>query len=175
MRRSIHARLGLILVCGCNGGGGKIRCDGTCTEDDGGCLPVGLWFEISNMYQGAMRVLDTYGGAPPNRAFLDDPISSGGNWNFTPVGKYQRLFQYLTPNRSLKARPDAAGLFMGDTGNVDAQLWSIGALGGGWFRFTNKLLGRGRSMDTAPDNKDIPYLAPTGNRSGQFWKFKKID
>jgi hypothetical protein len=161
------------LVCGCTGTG-KIRCDGSCSEADDSCTITGQWYEISNMFQGEARVLDTYGGASPNVAFIGAPCCSGGAWNITAAGeKYYRLSNQYMPTRSLESKPDGSGLFLGTTGDLPAQLWSIRAVGQGYFRITNKLVGPGRSMDTPGDKKDVVYLGKTGNYSGQYWKFKK--
>jgi hypothetical protein len=163
------------LVCGCNAAG-KIRCDGTCSEPDDGCIPSGQWFQFSNMFLGEGRVLDTWGGPPPNGAFMNVPCCSGSAWSIAPAGgtHYRLTNQFLGPERSLEVQPDGARLFMGNTSDASAQLWSIRSVGNGYFRITSKLLGPGRSLDTANDQKNDPHVPVTGNYSGQFWRITKI-
>ena len=40
-----------------------------------------------------------------------------------------------------------------------------------WYRLTNASLGESYSLDTANDGINDPMMAPTGNYSGQFWRF----
>jgi hypothetical protein len=163
------------LACGCNGGG-KVRCDGTCSEADDTCTPTGQWYALSNTFLGDKKVLDTYGGARPNQVFMNTPCCAGSNWKLVAAGGgYYRLTnQYLGESRALETQPDGTKLFMGDTGDNLAQLWSIRAAGKGLFRITSKLLGAGRSLDTPNDMKNVPYLGKTGNDSGQLWKLTKL-
>jgi hypothetical protein len=163
------------LGCGCNGGG-KIACDGTCSEPDSTCTPTGQWYRLSNTFLGDQKVLDTFGGAPPNQAFINAPCCSGSMWKIVAVagGFYRLTNSFLGDTRSLEAQPDGARLFLGDTGDKPAQLWSIRAAGKGIFRITNQALGPSRSLDVTNDAKNDPTLGKTGNYTGQLWKLTKV-
>src|ERR1700720_2539011 len=40
-----------------------------------------------------------------------------------------------------------------------------------YYRLTNSYLGEAYSLDTAPDAPNAPFMAKSGDYSGQHWKF----
>lgn len=42
---------------------------------------------------------------------------------------------------------------------------------GYYYRLTNSYLGEASSLDTAPDAPNAPFMAKSGDYSGQYWKF----
>ena len=40
-----------------------------------------------------------------------------------------------------------------------------------YYRLTNSYLGEAYSLDTAPNDPNLPMMTKSGNSSGQYWKF----
>jgi hypothetical protein len=165
------------LGAGCGNCGGTVLCSGMCSKADTTCAPTGSWYNLTNALLAGSLVLDTWGGGPPNEAFMNTNCCSGSAWEITPVaaGIYRLTNRFLGETRSLEAYPDGHKLFMGDTGDNAAQYWVITALGGGNFRLTNSALGSGYSLDTKTDGTNDPFMNATSASSGQYWTITLIN
>jgi len=63
---------------------------------------------------------------------------------------------------------------MADLVNRTGQLWKLTQVNG-WYRITSWWQGEARSIDILNDGKNNhPWLATSGNFSGQFWKLTKL-
>jgi hypothetical protein len=162
------------LRCGCSSLG-TITCAGTCSVDDGSCVPVGEFYLLSNAFLGDGRVLDTYGGAAPNNAYMNVPGYSGSHWKVTPLGDghHSLTNMFMLDSHRLEAAADGSKLFLGVAGPAATQAWRITGAGNGSFRIRNKALGAGRSLDTRADGNNDPWMGETGDYSGQYWKMTK--
>jgi hypothetical protein len=166
----------------CGNCAGTIRCDGTCSHADTSCAPTGTNHQLRN--KGLMAastvndwVLDIYSGDPFN-AFMDTPCCSGSVWTITALGNgayaiYSQAFADAAGHAmALQSYPDgSSGLQLGTVnGGVPspAQTWTITALGGGYFRLSNALLGPGSSVESDVDAMD-PRMAPTSTNTSQSW------
>jgi hypothetical protein len=162
------------LRCGC-ATLGTVTCAGTCSVDDTSCVPTGQFYMLSNTFLGDGRVLDTYGGGPPNNAFMNTPCCSGSNWKITALGGgyYSLTNMFMLDTYRLEAAADGSRLFLGAAGTAPAQAWLITGAGNGTFRIRNKALGAGKSLDTKTDGNNDPWMRDPGDFSGQYWKITK--
>jgi hypothetical protein len=153
---------------------GTVLCSAACSVDDSSCVPTGEFYVLTNTFLGPGKVLDTYGGDPPNNAFMNDPCCSGRLWRITanPDRTYRLTNMFLGDQRRLETT-DGNTLFMGFAGAAPTQSWRITGAGQGTFRIRNVALGPGRSLDTRNDPTMAPNMAPTGDFSGQYWVITK--
>jgi len=165
----------------CGNCAGTILCNGSCSRANTSCAPTGANHQLRN--KGLMEastlndwVLDIYSGDPFN-AFMDTPCCSGSVWTITSLGGtyaiYSQAFIDAAGNAmALQSYPDgSSGLQLGIVnGGVPspAQTWTITALGGGYFRLTNALLGPDQSVESDVNAMD-PRMAPTSTDSSQSW------
>jgi hypothetical protein len=161
------------LACGC---GGTVLCNGSCSERDDTCIPVGEWFFLTNMFLGNNRRLDTYAG-PPDDAFMStsDVPTSGQHWKITALGGgYYRLTNmFAGDGLSLRASADGTKVSLGPSDSNTANYWRITAAFGDYFFLSSMLLGTTKRLDVMNTTANEPWLAPTTDSSGQYWKLTK--
>ncbi len=135
------------------------------------CYAVPNSLTIGNYEIGWNRHLSDNDKAFINTAYpYPDPGPFATGW-------YRFTNAFLKEGRSLDTYSNANNApFMGQTGNLSGQYWSINPVAGrpGFYRLTNYFLGEGRSLDTYSNGNNVPFMGPTGNYSGQFWKFLPV-
>ena len=84
---------------------------------------------------------------------------------------YRLTNNYLGANSALDVTPNGSGrLMMAAVGAFSGQYWRPVDLGGGKYAFRTLYLGDNLSLDIINDGVNTtPWLAETGNYSGQSW------
>jgi hypothetical protein len=163
----------------CGNCAGAILCDGSCSRADTSCAPTGANHQLRNkglMAGSTDLVMDIYSGDPFN-AFMDTPCCSGSLWTITALGGgtygiYSQAFIDTSGHAmALQSYADGSALQLGIVAGTTpsaAQTWTITALGAGYFRLTNALLGPDRSV-VSDVNATAPRMAPTSTDASQYW------
>ena len=114
----------------------------------------------------------------PFNAFMEPPCCSGSVWTIASLGSgtYAIYSQAFTDSgghaMALQSYADGSALQLGNVAGgtpSPAQTWTITALGGGYFRLTNALLGPGRSAESDVSATD-PKMGATSTDASQYWQ-----
>jgi hypothetical protein len=63
---------------------------------------------------------------------------------------------------------------MGQSGAPSGQCWHLTPASDGYVRLTNDFLGNSRSLDTSSDSGHKPFMADSGNFSGELWRISVV-
>lgn len=109
--------------------------------------------------------------ATPNPAIIATPPAQAGATAFDTRFYYRLTNDFLGQGKSLDVYNDGSyRLRMSESTDSPEQLWKLVDSGGEKYSIRNAYLGNYYSLDVINDDKnDTPFVAESGNYSGQVW------
>ena len=135
------------------------------------------FYRMTNQFLTESQSLGT-DASNSNRCTMSasSPTSASQRWMITvESGVYRLRTQAGGASLSLEGA-DGNGPCLLASGNFTGQHWAIIPSAAGWYKLQNANLGAARSLETigGAGGTFVPVMAPTGNFSGQNWKFTRL-